>query len=74
MSEKNLKFDGKHATKHNPNNPLFWKELGYNDRPENWKELYAEMGKETSSRKRQSRRDLADFYDSGCGPLSKDDY
>jgi hypothetical protein len=76
MSKKDLKFNGNHATKHNPNNHQYWRDKGYPNRPDNWKELLAEEEKrETSSKTRQHRRDDDEFwYDNGCGPLSSDEY
>lgn len=67
MPNINLKFDGKHATKSNPNNKQFWIDLGYPDRPKNWRELYEAMNITTSSKTRQWRRDSAlyacvDYY------------
>lgn len=77
MSKKNLKFDKCRANQSNPNHDSFWQDLGFAKRPDNWKKKYAELkskfSSRTSSKTRQNRRDLADFWD-GLGPLCADDY
>ena len=72
MPKINLKFDSEHATKSNPTNKQFWIALGYAIRPDNWRELYQEMNRTTSSKTRQSRRDSAEFHWHGI--LDKNDY
>lgn len=73
MSKKNLKFDASHANKSNPNSHEFWRVRGFEKRPEDWKEIYASMNRETSSRTRSSRRAQCEFADD-FGYLSVDDY
>ena len=76
MSHENPKHNPQRANSGNPNNDAFWIALGYDERPDNWRELYADMRKGTSSKNRQDKRDWAEHMAAGAalGPLSKDDY
>ena len=58
MSEKNLKFNSRHANGNNPNKKAFWGKREYKKRPDNWKEIYPPLKKNTSSRKRLEKRIL----------------
>lgn len=69
MSEKNLKFNPRHANGKNPNNKSFWQDLGYEKRPRNWKALLKEMGWE--SKRQKEYVDPSGGYD---WPMCKDDY
>ena len=76
MSHENLKHNPQRADIGNPNNDAYWQSRGYDKRPDNWRELYADMRKRTSSKNRQDKRDWAEYMAAGAalGPLSKDDY
>ena len=66
MSHENSKYNPQRANSGNPNNDAFWQELDYDKRPDNWRELYADMRKVTSSKTRKNKRDWAEHMAAGA--------